>query len=331
MDLIYLLDSDDNDEGADFSSAESASSDYVPNFTMSDRPGQSRPFDTKTSPFHAYRAGATVSLISLPIGLLIAAASAKPLLAQMLSGSGKSATSNLDDAEKEELDAFLRRHGITAREAKRRGYSFSPGHPKVGQAYRLHPLSKFPGSGKGGLYIPEEGYDELLLDEREAELIRLLVELGATRISITEKQEQQSSSAASASTQASMKGVGGASAEGGTNSKSTSLDHESREFKLVGKPWHKGGKLNGSDFAWVKFEPSWGAMVVAREVGECTKAAIEIREETTFSSEKHISVAAKTKLYGAGVSGRKASTGQAGKVYYIEAEFAPFLPVPTAS
>lgn len=325
MDLIYILDAEDDDDSADASSTGKKKDTYVPDFTM---PGQSDPIasaDFKLLRPKPYSAVPILALGTIPLALLIGAASTRPLVAQLVSESGKSATSNLDKAEKEELDAFLCRHGVSPMKAERLGYRFPPGHPKTGQTYRLHPLSKLAGSGKGGVYIPQDSYDELLLDEREAELIRLLVELGATRIVITEKHDRNSTSAHSASAQVSAKLVGEGKVEGGASANATALNHESREFKLIGKPWQRGAKLERSNFAWVAFEPSWGAMVTAREVGECTKAAIEIREETTFSSEKHLSVAVKTKLYGAGIKGSKSLSDLAGRTYYIEAEFAPFI------
>ncbi|MGB3511853.1 MAG: hypothetical protein WBA93_21975 [Microcoleaceae cyanobacterium] len=54
-------------------------------------------------------------------------------------------------------------------------FDFPPGHPLPGKLYRAHPLKS-----KSNKYIPIEVFDSLLYAEREAELIRLLVDLGAT-------------------------------------------------------------------------------------------------------------------------------------------------------
>ncbi|NEQ41517.1 MAG: hypothetical protein F6K40_37120 [Okeania sp. SIO3I5] len=61
-------------------------------------------------------------------------------------------------------------------------FDFPPGHPLPGKLYRAHPLKS-----KSNKYIPIEVFDSLLYAEREAELIRLLVDLGATKITIKEK------------------------------------------------------------------------------------------------------------------------------------------------
>ena len=61
-------------------------------------------------------------------------------------------------------------------------FDFPPGHRLPGKLYRAHPLKS-----KSNKYIPIEVFDSLLYAEREAELIRLLVDLGATKITIKEK------------------------------------------------------------------------------------------------------------------------------------------------
>lgn len=316
MDLIYIHDYDDSETGA---------AGYRPNFTIPGHPEFSHSNELKTKGLDHVKAKPLVSASLLPLGVVTGIGITLPFLAAQILGSDKPATNILDQIEMGAIDAFIRRHGVSVERADQLGYRFPPGHPKTGQIYRLHPLAKLSDSGKGGVYIPEEGYDELLLDEREAELIRLLVELGATRIAISEKLDRNANAALSASANAGVKGLGEGKVEGGTKSNSTELNHESREFKLKGKPWQRGEKIDRSNFAWVAFEPSWGAMVTAREVGECTKAALEIREETTFSSEKHLSAALKVKLYGGGASGKTTAAGKTSKTYLIDAEFAPFV------
>lgn len=315
MDLIYIHDYEDSETGTP---------GYSPNFTIPGHPEFSSANVLKTTDAGGLKP--SLSVPSLPLGIVTGIGISLPLLAIRMVASEKSEANEREKAEMAEAVAnFIRRHGISIQRADQLGYRFPPGHPKTGQLYRLHPLAKLGDSGKEGVYIPDEGYDELLLDEREAELIRLLVELGATRIAISEKLDRNSNAAASASVNASATGVGEAKVEGGMKSNSTELNHESREFKLKGKPWQRGEKLDRSTFAWVAFEPSWGAMVTAREVGECTKAALEIREETTFSSEKHFSAAIKVKLYGGGASGKTTAAGKNNKTYLIDAEFAPFV------
>ena len=112
--------------------------------------------------------------------------------------------------------------------------------------------------------------------------------------------------------------------EGGVSSEFNSVGDNLREFELIGKPWCSGFRVDRSRFAWLAFEPSWEALVSAREIGECIKATVEIKEETSFSSEKRISLMVKSKIYGGAASGEYSSDKQVGRVYTVKAEFASF-------
>jgi len=263
-------------------------------------------------------------ITSLPIGLLIGAASASPLISQLLIGDKKARTDQLDEAEKTAMAKFFSDHAITPRMAERRGYLFPPGHPQIGKSYKLHPLASLSSSGKRNVYIPQDRYDELLLEEREAELLKLLVELGATKITISEKSSSNGNSAKSASIAGDSKLAPEVKMEGAASLVNNHLDQDTRNFELVGRPWQRGEKLVKEKFAWVEFEPSWGALIAARQIGECTKAAIEIKEETSFSSEKRLAAAIKSKIYSFNTAGQSEDTSKTEKIYFISAEFAPF-------
>lgn len=332
MNLIYIVEPEDM-LVPEFDDTETESQAYTPNFTIPSQKAGDVSGIHSGSLSSTTNAAATIGIaasllvspiISLPIGLLLGAASARPVISQLLSNDQKALPDVLKEAEAREIEAFLRQHGITIRMAERRGFRFPPGHPQIGQTYKLHPLSGLVGSDKGGVYIPQQGYDELLLEEREAELLRMLVELGATKITISEKQSQKLASNISGSVGAGSKMLGEAKIEASASSEHIQLNQDVRDFELVGKPWVDGSKLDRAKFAWVAFEPSWGALISAREIGQCTKAAIEIKEETSFSSEKRLSLSVTSKLYKGNASGKADNTAQVGKVFYIAAEFAPF-------
>jgi hypothetical protein len=290
----------------------------------------------------AQTVGTVAALAGGPyVRLLVAVASAAPTIRQLLDRTGDEPDEAGDSlpAKIEEIRAvkdqaienFLRKHAITIELAKHRGYQFPPGHPLVGQSYKLHPLAQLPESGKAGVYILQESYDETLLEEREAELLRLLVELGATKVTIAEKLAEKTASNLSGGLNVDITGVIGANIQAASTSNMASNSFGTREFELVGKPWQRGDKLDKSKFGWLAFEPSWGAMIVAREVGECTKAAIEIKEETVFASEKRISMEVKAMLKDGKAALDHLSDNATGRTYFVKAEFAPFVAIDSAT
>lgn len=347
MNLIYIVEPEDIvSPHVDIRQGNSGD-DYRPNFTIPGKEppnGNSPHLDEIATPELArksWSAAQTVGVVAALAGgpyvrLLVAAASAAPAILQLLSRTsdepdktdGSLPTGIVEEARAvkgQAIENFLSKHAITIELAKHRGYQFPPGHPSVGQSYKLHPLAELPGSGKAGVYIPQESYDETLLEEREAELLRLLVELGATKVTIAEKLTGKMASNLSGDLGVDVTGVAGANIKAASSSNMVSDSFGTREFELVGKPWQRGDKLDRSKFGWLAFEPSWGAMIVAREVGECTKAAIEIKEETVFANEKRIYMEVKAKLTGGKAALDYLSDNAAGRTYFVKAEFAPFL------
>ncbi|MCG8566915.1 MAG: hypothetical protein MI747_17725, partial [Desulfobacterales bacterium] len=167
-------------------------------------------------------------------------------------------------------------------DAKNLDCLFPPGHPLPGKIYRLHPLAELANSNKSNVYIPEETYDDVLYAEREAELIKLLVALGATRISIRKAgmgyQQESKITSDSSSADASVASI----KRERKNQSYTSLGQytcDARTFTLEGLEWKKSDRLDLSPFGWLLYEPSWGAMVNAREVGGCLQASIELKKQ----------------------------------------------------
>ena len=328
MDLIYI------DE---HSYTQHTDSGYTPNFTIPNshiadvaRTARKNNENIDVSALSAI--GATLAVATTfsasPIGLILGAATVRPLLQKIFLSRQDSAQQSVSaedvSIEIDEFTQFLQKHAITISMAEELGYKFPPGHPILGHTYKLHPLSKLRGSGKENTYIPLEKYDALLLEEREMEMLRLLVELGATKISISEKNTATSTFEASGEIAASAKMAASMEISAGTNSGNSLLGVNTREFELIGKPWTQGDTLDSTKFAWVAFEPSWSAVVTAREIGECTKATIEIKEETSFSTDKRISTAIESRLYGASLSAQALEARASGRVYVVRAEFAPF-------
>lgn len=181
--------------------------------------------------------------------------------------------------------------------AREAGFQFPPGHPQMGEVYKRHPLAHLPSARKENVYIPQDKYDDILMAERESELIKLLVHLGATRTTITRNKEANSHATMSGAVSAGAP-VGSVGIEVSTAEKRANINSDKREFRLSGKPWKVDDSVDRTAFAWLHYEPSWEALVVAREVGGCTKAAIDIRENTTSSSDKALAAKVESALYG---------------------------------
>ncbi len=219
----------------------------------------------------------------------------------------------------DELNRFLVNHAMTSDIAKSLGFRFPPGHPRVGSSYRLHPLAEHGDSTKETVYIPEDKYDEILFEEREAELIKFLVNLGATRISMTQLESTDS--------HRELKG----DISGGNSLVEASASAGADDRKLGSRSWDREFVLNPNqsklkpidkkEYAWVNFEPNWQSILVAREVGGCTKASILLKEETAFSTTKTASAHLASKAAKGGVSASAEGGVSSKKSVLIEVEF----------
>lgn len=323
LDIIYIT---EDKICADH--AEPGNREYKPNFTMPGRDAQKidlewvQPNLGKSAA--AAAAGAAVLAIapfSLPIALVTTAVGAAPSIISMFK-NGKNEEPEQIDAAQVELAVYVSKHSLTKNQSKQRGYRFQPGHPVVGKAYRRHPLSDL-NAESGNLYIPGDSYDSILLEERESELLKLLVELGATKITITKKtgSTQRSIIQAGIDIQAGPVGGGGVSSAVSSQREMSALD--TREFLLTGKAWDTTSHLDKERFYWLAYEPSWKAVVFAREQGGCLTASLEIKETTSFSADKSIEMTVKAKL--AEVSGNAGALNSSNdeKIYLVRADFSP--------
>ena len=197
-------------------------------------------------------------------------------------------------------------------------FEFSPGHPLPGRFYRAHPLKS-----KSNKYIPIETFDSLLYAERESELIRLLVDLGATKITI---QEQQLGKIASgATTNVGIIGAGGAKAE--LKADIEKLNEAIRNFSLEGINWtlELKNKFDEKAYSWLPYEPAWGAVVHARLYGKCLTASIELTNDNSYSISGKMGLAEGLLQDIAGFDVGASYTRSQTKTSLISAEFAPSI------
>ncbi|KWS65232.1 hypothetical protein BKM20_26320 [Pseudomonas avellanae] len=71
------------------------------------------------------------------------------------------------------------------------------------------------------------------------------------------------------------------------------------------------------------FEPSWAAVVMAREIGGCVVASLEIKETTSFSSDRNIEFQTQAQMLQAGSNAQITASAKEETEYFITVEFAP--------
>lgn len=150
---------------------------------------------------------------------------------------------------------------------------FPPGHPLPGRLYRVHPLKK-----KDNRYIPVEVFDSILYKERESELIKLLVDLGATDICVQEISSNKTQG--SAEGKANLTGVGGGSVE--AKEESQRFSSADQIIKLKPKNWTPEN-YKSDEYSWLPYEPDWESLVHARIKGGCFSSSVELTSDTSFS------------------------------------------------
>lgn len=292
-----------------------------PNFTM---PGKEPP-EIQSISGDLFKGAATTyairSVISLtPLALLAGAATVAPILVKAFSSKDGAE----DEVPKESVDflnSFIQKHSICLKDALERGYKFPPGHPRVGEAYRLHPLAKYPHSDKKDIYIPEQNFDDILFEERESELLSILVNLGAIEVEIAKHVDSLNEQARAASIGAGVASVGELNMDGKDGSSQQRNGKDLRVFTLRGKPWEDGNKLDRGGYAWLNFEPSWNALITAREVGFCTSATLEIKEVSRHDTNKEMAMKLKAKIYSANGSLQFSSKDFTETSYIVKVKF----------
>lgn len=223
-----------------------------------------------------WNAGMSLASLLFPLPTAIARTVAPAIysLYQRLMSNDESVTKEELMGSAELFDSQLQKISLGVSEAKEEGYIFQPGHPQINRAYILHPLSDFD-ENKKNIYIPSDSLDDTLLQERESEMIKLFVTLGATTIRFEKEGSGDAKKVVKGGAQI---GLPEGSADIGISIASTSdnLNADKRTIKLSGKDWCRDSRIDKSIFSWLPFEPSWEAIVFAREHGGCTSANLEL-------------------------------------------------------
>ncbi|HEY9664486.1 MAG TPA: hypothetical protein V6C65_39075, partial [Allocoleopsis sp.] len=126
--------------------------------------------------------------------------------------------------------------------------SFPLGHPQPEKFYRQHPI-------KPTLYYPVNLFHSLLREERERELIQLLSDLGANKITI---QNQANS---------------GGSLESDSEALLRSADCI---FEFPGKRWVSDLKFDSAQYPWLAYEPTWQTIAYTRVHQGISSASLEL-------------------------------------------------------
>jgi hypothetical protein len=215
---------------------------------------------------------------------------------------------------------FIRDNAITQRIASFLEYKFPPGHPRISRAYILHPLASDEKDQYHNLFIPYEKYDEILYEERESELIRLLVDLGATKIVIKDVNISLRFFNVGAECEIEMLNKsGGINAD--VSKKGINTNGIERVFELVGKVFNQDDEIEKAKFKWLKFEPSWNSIVVARYIGKCKKAEMILKQKTSFSAEISSETAIKMAVASGKINMKHADILDDDKQYMISVDF----------
>lgn len=134
------------------------------------------------------------------------------------------------------------------------GIRFPLGHPLPDRLYRRHLLPQYP-----MVYYPADSYYALLYAERERELIKLMADLGATRIALWD--------AAPLSQELKNADPSGAIAH---------CLQTPRTFELPPPKDTLEQRFQAARYAWLPYEPSWQAVVDSRFRYRCRTASVQL-------------------------------------------------------
>lgn len=223
------------------------------------------------------------------------------------------------------IQEFFRHRAFTLKNIGEQPFTFPPGHPVSRTFYKQHPLASYRPE-KRNYYIPSSMYDSTLFAEREAELMGIFVDLGATKIRIFTSSAYSSSSTIASTGKIGM-GAFEAAAKFKALSESEKESFDNRELVLDGQVWHQGNVLDRTKYGWLSFEPEWEAIVKAREVGHCRTAEIELFKRSTFHTESESAVKLRQHFAKAEASTSQAKSGTEVDHKLIQVEFGPVLPL----
>ncbi|MDR5835374.1 hypothetical protein [Caballeronia sp. LZ034LL] len=216
---------------------------------------------------------------------------------------------------------FYRNHAVTEDEATAKGFAFEPGHPQPQHVYQRHPLAKSNAS-KMNRFLPLDRFADTLYNERKAELMRILVDLGATRVSSIVERSDKSEQSGKASAKVDHPAFS-ASFDAEARKRSESATSEEEVIELEGKSWKRGDRLNREDYSWLAFEPEWEQIVNLREVGGCKTAKVRLEASTVRTTRFEISANLERKVVNAkfGAGGAIQTSTQSTRT--LEVTFSP--------
>lgn len=63
-----------------------------------------------------------------------------------------------------------------------------------------------------------------------------------------------------------------------------------REFELKGVEWFSNSHLDRSQFPWLAYESAWETVIMARELGGCTSARVELKQVAANECAEWLSI-----------------------------------------
>lgn len=302
-------------------------SPYVKNGTQKEKQTKGK----EQVPYAEYlmKAGSlALSVNYLPIKLVGLLATVSPLaINYFLNRDSDDVT--LTQAQAEDFERAINKYSMTTENARKNNLKFPPGHPVVGLLYRKHPLSEHGVAHEDKFYIPDDYYESLLLQERESELLKILIHLGATKVRVSKIKSNESYNNFNFKSQMVSKipVTVSASADFERKVNNECEENDDRIYELIGKEWRQGDILDRGNYFWLPFEPQWESLVVAREDGGCVKASIEVKSKTIFSVDINARAQIKTHLAEAKADIKNESTEEEKISYKYEVEFSRPLSV----
>jgi hypothetical protein len=270
--------------------------------------------DTNSSAWKTTGAALAVGAIVPVAGLGILAKAAYDRFSGTPKSSGKSAPDERDVR-------FYRNHAITQDEAEAKGFTFEPGHPQPRYVYQRHPLAK-SNPNKINRFLPLDRFADTLYNERKAELMRILVDLGAIRVSSTIERSSVSELSGNANVKVDHP-VFSAGFDAEAQKRSESTTSEAEVIELEGKPWKRGDRLNREDYSWLAFEPEWEQIVNLREIGGCKTAKVRLEASTVRTTRFEISTTLERKVVNAKIGAGGATQTSTQSTRTLEVTFSP--------
>lgn len=309
--LIFIVDkeppkacSDENEEQSAFSEGiKAALSTALPGFTSSSI--------IRSLGFTAFGLN--------PVTLILALAATSGSVAYILANAKNK---ELSKDELKQLEDEVNKLKVSQEQAIELGFKFPPGHPITGKLYQLHPLADRK-EGNEISYIPENKFEETLIEERQSELVKLLTNLGATKIEISEviSTNNKLGSKKSLGLGSDIASISASSEQSQDNKQKTKVV---RSFTLIGKPWRNGTNLDTTGLNWYEYEPQWQSIVYAREVGSCIEANIEMTEQLSLISSSDLAVNLKNSFssqVGGELEDNCSNDNRGNKTFLINASF----------